>query len=245
MLGAYGQYLRASNADKQIHLQSSSDLPLLVNIRNLAIRLLQNLSTSASPLSSATLSTSTSTTPLSHPSASAGNANTSNFKIGFITPPFRDSKIPVTDHLHAHAYIAPADLMGWFRGIAYTAVAWYAIDDLIAEIRCVPFFFFFLIPGINKFIYLLILFSESVSNNRVKSGYTNRHDAPIDTVPYAGARAGTANGIETTEPGLGTSDLEEADPLTPSGGGSTQPIPSSSAQQSPRSSSSSGAPDRF
>lgn len=60
-----------------------------------------------------------------------------SFRIGFITPPFRDSKIPVTDHLHAHAYIAPADLMGWWRGIAYGPLAWYAIDDLTAEIRFV------------------------------------------------------------------------------------------------------------
>jgi hypothetical protein len=57
------------------------------------------------------------------------------FRIGFITPPFKDNKIPVTDHLHAHAFIAPGDLMGWWRGIAYSPVAWYAIDDLIAEIR--------------------------------------------------------------------------------------------------------------
>lgn len=27
--------------------------------------------------------------------------------------------------------------MGWWRGIAYSPVAWYPIDDLIAEIRCV------------------------------------------------------------------------------------------------------------
>lgn len=59
------------------------------------------------------------------------------FRIGFITPPFRDSKIPVTDHLHAHAYILPADLMGWWRSVGYGTMAWYAIDDLIAEIRYV------------------------------------------------------------------------------------------------------------
>jgi len=61
--------------------------------------------------------------------------DTSKFRIGFITPPFRDTKIPVTDHLHAHAYAEPADLMGWWRSVAYSPVAWYAIDDLIAEIR--------------------------------------------------------------------------------------------------------------
>ena len=57
------------------------------------------------------------------------------FRIGFITPPFKDTKIPVTDHLHAHAFIEPADLLGWWRGVAFSSVAWYAIDDLIAEIR--------------------------------------------------------------------------------------------------------------
>jgi len=58
-----------------------------------------------------------------------------DFSIGFITPPFRDPRIPVTDHLHAHAFIRPADQLGWFRGIAYSSLAWYDIDDLIAEIR--------------------------------------------------------------------------------------------------------------
>ena len=51
--------------------------------------------------------------------------------------------------------------------------------------------------------------SESVSNNRVKSGYVNRQNAPIDLVPDAGARAGTANGHETTESSLASSDIEE------------------------------------
>ena len=60
-----------------------------------------------------------------------------NFRIGFITPPFRDAKIPITGHLHAHAYVEPADLMGWWRSVAYSPVAWYPIDDLIAEIRWV------------------------------------------------------------------------------------------------------------
>ncbi|KAG6897918.1 hypothetical protein C0992_009070 [Termitomyces sp. T32_za158] len=130
-----------------------SDLPLLVNVRNLATRLLADLP--ASP------------TPAQH-----------LFRIGFITPPFKDNKIPVTDHLHCHAYIAPPDLMGWWRGIAYGPLAWYPIDDLIAEIR------------------------ESVSNNRVKSGYENRPRAPIDMVPSAGARSGTADGIDTSEPSI-------------------------------------------
>lgn len=67
-----------------------------------------------------------------HPTPST---DMSKFRIGFITPPFWDTKIPVTDHLHAHAYVEPADLMGWWRSVAYSSVAWYAIDDLIAEIR--------------------------------------------------------------------------------------------------------------
>ncbi|KAI0257359.1 hypothetical protein BJV78DRAFT_1277899 [Lactifluus subvellereus] len=152
-----------------IYMLSSSDLPLLSSIRDIATKLLFSLLAPETPnpssSSSATLA-STSEPPRTRPS---------NFRIGFITPPFRDSRIPVTDHLHAHAFIAPGDQLGWFRGIAYSALAWYDIDDLIAEIR------------------------ESVSNNRVKSGYANRQNAPINLVPDAGARAGTANGRETTE----------------------------------------------
>lgn len=74
--------------------------------------------------------------------------------------------------------------MGWWRGIAYSPVAWYAVDDLIAEIR------------------------ESVSNNRVKSGHANRTSAPIDLVPQAGARMGAADGTEYTEPSLAVPDEE-------------------------------------
>lgn len=80
-------------------------------------------SQSNSPTSPTTL-----TTPdLSPPSTS--------FNIGFITSPFKDSKIPVSDHLHAHAYIGQPDLAGWWRRIAYSHVGWYAIEDLMAEIR--------------------------------------------------------------------------------------------------------------
>ncbi|KAG5352048.1 hypothetical protein C0989_004040 [Termitomyces sp. Mn162] len=145
--------------------QSSSDLPLLVNVRILATRLLASLLPPDENL----------------------------FRIGFIAPPFRDNKIPVTDHLHCHAYIAPPDLMGWWRGIAYGPLAWYPVDDLIAEIR------------------------ESVSNNRVKSGYENRPRAPIDMVPSAGARSGTADGTETSEPSIANTeaDLEDGEGNTP------------------------------
>jgi hypothetical protein len=164
-----------------LYTLSSNDLPLLVNLRNLAPKLLTALDASSAPSSRTPTPTSQ-----SFPSPSTPLERSSRFRIGFITPPFRDNKIPVTDHLHCHAYIEPSDLLGWFRGLAYGPLAWYAIDDLIAEIR------------------------ESVSNNRVKSGYGSR---PIDRVPQAGARSGTANGVETTEPGLAQTehDLEQGD----------------------------------
>lgn len=76
-------------------------------------------------------------------------------------------------------------MLGWWRGVAYGPLAWYAIDDLIAEIR------------------------ESVSNNRVKSGYDNRINAPIDTVPEAGARTGAADGNEYTASSLAIPDVED------------------------------------
>lgn len=56
----------------------------------------------------------------------------------------------------------------------------------------------------------MALNSESVSNNRVKSGYENRKNAPINLIPDAGARAGTANGRETTEVSIALPDnIEE------------------------------------
>jgi len=175
-----------------IYSLSSSDLPLLVDIRSLAKRLLPTLLPPSSPTPDL------SHDPSSKTSSSPLHENESQFHIGFITPPFKDNKIPVTDHLHAHAYIGPADLLGWWRGIAYSALAWYAIDDLIAEIR------------------------ETVSNNRVKSGYPNRPRAPIDMVPSAGARTGTADGYEVTAPSLASPDLEEGE-RTPTTLGSPSP----------------------
>lgn len=125
--------------------KSSADLPLLLNIKELAIRYLNHFSaTAASPIQSPGWPTSATATSPSHLSSTstpvhlhspAAPADASKFQIGFITPPFWDAKIPVTDHLHAHAYVEPADLMGWWRSVAYSPVAWYAIDDLIAEIR--------------------------------------------------------------------------------------------------------------
>ena len=58
--------------------------------------------------------------------------------------------------------------------------------------------------------------SESITNNRVKSGYENRQRAPIDMVPSAGARAGHADGVETTGMGIANLDsqLEDGEALT-------------------------------
>ncbi|KAF7789226.1 hypothetical protein EIP86_000167 [Pleurotus ostreatoroseus] len=172
-----------------LYTLSSSDLPLLVSIRDLSTRLLASLLPDSS--SDFPASPSTSTTPSQLlPSQALPEASSTNesFRIGFITPPFRDSKIPVTDHLHAHAYILPADRMGWWRSVGFGSLAWYAIEDLIAEIR------------------------EETSNNRVRSGPRKAHargPRPIDLVPAAGARQGTADGVETTEAGLALPDPED------------------------------------
>ncbi|KDQ54766.1 hypothetical protein JAAARDRAFT_37866 [Jaapia argillacea MUCL 33604] len=171
-----------------IYTLSASDLPLLVHIKSLGQRLLSMLQTPSSPILPPippTPNTASTITPLSNGSTPPPpSSDISQFRIGFITPPFKDNKIPVTDHLHAHAYALPADLMGWWRGMAYGPLAWYSIDDLIAEIR------------------------EETSNNRVKSGYASRRNAPIDMVPDAGVRHGNPDGKETTEASLSTPDIE-------------------------------------
>jgi hypothetical protein len=59
----------------------------------------------------------------------------SKYRIGFITSPFYDPKIPVNDHLHVHAFEAPMDLAGWWRRLVYSGIGWYSMDDLVAEIR--------------------------------------------------------------------------------------------------------------
>ncbi|KAL4243082.1 hypothetical protein ABKN59_001036 [Abortiporus biennis] len=186
-----------------LYTLSSSDVPLLVKLRELSQRLLSSLlapdESEGSPAfgsqSPATPNTATPTTFLQQPDPESQQATPSAselFRIGFITPPFKDSKIPVTDHLHAHAYILPADLMGWWRSVGYSNLAWYDIDDLIAEIR------------------------EESSNNRIRSGPSSRsHPRPIDTVPAAGARTGTADGLETTDSGLAVEDVEDPDLLHP------------------------------
>ncbi len=174
-------------------------MPLLVTLKDLATRHLHALVPSGSPASTPTVDT------------RLHIANDSRFHIGFIAPPFKDNKIPVTDHLHLHAYIEKIDLAGWWRSVAYGPLAWYAIDDLIAEIRYER-------VKVAACIAHSTLRRETVSNNRVKSGYENRTGAPIDMVPAAGARSGTADGLETTIPGIGRSDADlesgEASPLS-------------------------------
>jgi len=160
-----------------IYALTPSDIPLLLNIRDIATRLLTSLLLPPqSPYS---------TSPSVPPPTVSSDRN--DFRIGFITPPFKDTKIPVSDHLHAHAFIPPGDLIGWWRGIAYSPLAWYDIDDLIAEIR------------------------EASSNNRIRSGNQVRPNAPIEKVPGACARTGTADGRETSMPSIGfvQTDLEE------------------------------------
>ena len=46
--------------------------------------------------------------------------------------------------------------------------------------------------------------SEETSNNRIRTGANTR---PIDLVPNAGSRRGTADGIETTDAALGVVDI--------------------------------------
>jgi len=163
-----------------LYALSSSDLPLLISIRDLAQRFLFSLRSS-------TPSTDELPTPVTTTMQVDSNFIPhvkQTFRIGFITPPFGNIKLSVTGHLHAHAYILPADRMGWFRSLAFSPVAWYAIDDLIAEIR------------------------EESSNNRIRSGTSTR---PIDSVPHAGARMGTADGVETTKRSLAVMSLEDGE----------------------------------
>ncbi|KAI0639142.1 hypothetical protein C8Q77DRAFT_1213794 [Trametes polyzona] len=164
-----------------LYTLSSSDLPLLVALRDLSHRLLTSLQAPvASPSSSPASIRPQNLLNASHNPRAARES----FRVGFITSPFRDPKIPVTDHLHAHAYALPADRMGWWRAVAYSSIAWYDVDDLIAEIR------------------------EETSNNRVRTGANPR---PIDLVPDAGARRGTADGIETTDASLLVVDPERGE----------------------------------
>jgi hypothetical protein len=73
----------------------------------------------------------------------------------------------------------------------------------------------------------MALNSESVSNNRVKSGYENRQNAPINLIPDAGARAGTANGRETTDASIALPDDIEEGQRHPGGSRSQMTLTSS------------------
>ncbi|KAH7104176.1 hypothetical protein BKA62DRAFT_742081 [Auriculariales sp. MPI-PUGE-AT-0066] len=161
-----------------IYSLSTTDLPLLVALQRIGQRLLSQISP-VPPPASPSIAAPTQGTPALAPQ------DMSIYKIGFISSPWKDSKIPITDHLHAHAYVDKPDLAGWWRGVAYGPLAWYAMEDLIAEIR------------------------ETSSNNRVKVKLNPQETRPIDTVPLAGARAGTASGYETTISGVGQLDAEQ------------------------------------
>ncbi|CAE6470409.1 unnamed protein product [Rhizoctonia solani] len=192
-----------------IYSLSSTDLPLLVHIQRLAARLLTQL-TPSSAASSFAPNSNPNPPPSPGPNAAPNSplTSTSQFHVGFITPPFRDSKIPVTDHLHVHAYIGSLDCAGWWRAVAYSSVGWYSIDDLIAEIR------------------------EQTSNNRVRSTNPERKNSrPIDRVPNAGARAGLPNGRELhdrplTADGLGAAEEGAARSSSRSSSLDNQPGPS-------------------
>ncbi|KAG8913935.1 hypothetical protein FRC01_004302 [Tulasnella sp. 417] len=165
---------------------SSSDLPLLLHMQSLAQSLLTKQlggTLSSSSSSNAVPPTPTSPNPGSpNPSQaitfSPETDPANRFNIGFIVSPFSDPKIPVSDHVHLHAYIGDMDLAGWWRKLNYSGMGWWAIDDLIAEIR------------------------EQTSNNRVKSAYPHPRVAPINQVPDAGARVGFANGLEIPSHGV-------------------------------------------
>ncbi|KAF8321554.1 hypothetical protein DL93DRAFT_2072264 [Clavulina sp. PMI_390] len=153
-----------------IYSLSPNDLPLLSHIQAVANQLLYSLNPPPVPSSPGPRSNAEERRSHHVPLNASSSSQDQNYRVGFITPPWKDNKIPITDHLHCHAFIGTPDLAGWWRGVAYSGVAWYPIQDLIAEIR------------------------ESVSNNRIKSGYENRGNAPIDMVPGAGSVSGTADG---------------------------------------------------
>ena len=55
-----------------------------------------------------------------------------------------------------------------------------------------------------------LAYREESSNNRIRSGNpTQKRPRPIDMVPGAGARSGTANGVETTAVGIAADDVED------------------------------------
>ncbi|EIW70738.1 hypothetical protein TREMEDRAFT_71367 [Tremella mesenterica DSM 1558] len=99
-----------------------------------------------------------------------------DIRVGFVGSVMKDPQSPHA-HLHAHAMLGPIDttLPGatfWRRTVVFGGVNWWSVDDLRAEIR------------------------EETSNNRVKSGYTDRGTAPIDKVPDAGSTSGLPNALD-------------------------------------------------
>ncbi|KAK4685545.1 hypothetical protein P7C73_g4603, partial [Tremellales sp. Uapishka_1] len=97
-------------------------------------------------------------------------------RVGFVGSVMKDPQSPYA-HLHAHAMIGPIDtsLPGatfFRRNVVFGSMNWWSVEDLRAEIR------------------------ESTSNNRVKSGYSDRRRAPIDQVPDAGALSGQPNFLD-------------------------------------------------
>jgi len=189
-----------------IYALSSSDVPLLIQLQDVAAQLLSYFTEPGpSPLPSPNLNPQLIPPPSPVSATSAAFPRTSlaqpqppqyPFHIGFITPPLKDPKLPIGDHLHAHAFIGDMDQVKWYevpRKVAFT-MGWWAIDDLIAEIR------------------------EQTSNNRVKSGgaynaprsSTSKNTSPtspyatytrpINRVPAAGTREGLPNGMEVTSP---------------------------------------------
>jgi len=133
-----------------IYTLSSSDVPLLIQLQEISTRLLSyftepNPTPQPSPLINPQQMpppSPTSATGSSFPAAASLNPSglaspQGAFHVGFITPPLKDPKIPISDHLHAHAFIGEMDKVKWYevpRKVAFT-MGWWDITDLIAEIR--------------------------------------------------------------------------------------------------------------
>jgi hypothetical protein len=124
-------------------------VPLLIQLQEIATRLLSYFtdpSPSAMPSPNLSPQNIPPPSPISATGASfpATSLNPSGlpspqaaFHIGFITPPLKDPKIPIGDHLHAHAFIGEMDKIKWYevpRKVAFN-MGWWDITDLIAEIR--------------------------------------------------------------------------------------------------------------
>ncbi|BEI79888.1 hypothetical protein CcaverHIS002_0104170 [Cutaneotrichosporon cavernicola] len=97
-------------------------------------------------------------------------------RIGFVHGMPADPAMPYP-HLHAQAFLGSFDrkLPGstlWRRTVVFNPFNWWSVEDLRAEIR------------------------EESSNCRVKSGYEDRFDSPIDKVPEAGSIEGLPNALD-------------------------------------------------